>query len=143
MKRFVLVFFVLCLAIPLSYAEVNVASLSTDELFALQDEINLELADRGQYPVLSAGKYIVGQDIGAGTYTVQEYSNGEDYSHGWSIRIYDSEADYDSDSISEIYSIASTDSAKIILSDEQIVIVEQILSTGYITISEFEGLFMN
>lgn len=143
MKRLALVFFVLCLAIPFSYAEVDVSSLSTDELFTLQDEINSELADRGQYPVLSAGKYIVGQDIGAGTYTVQEYSDGEDHSSGWSVRIYNSEADYEADSLSEIYSIASGGSAKIVLSDEQIVIVKQILSTGYITISKFEGLFMD
>lgn len=61
------------LVVPvLAYADVDVKSLSTEELIALRVSIAAELMDRGEMKsaTVPAGEYIVGEDIPAGSYSI-------------------------------------------------------------------------
>ena len=49
---------------------IDYDSMSTEELVALRDEINAQIADRGGDNVLPQGTYEVGKDIKAGQYKV-------------------------------------------------------------------------
>ncbi len=55
-----------------SLAEVDVKSLSTDELISMRLAIVQELMDRGEMKSANvpAGEYIVGEDIPAGSYSI-------------------------------------------------------------------------
>lgn len=55
-----------------SLAEVDVKSLSTDELISMRLAIVQELIDRGEMKSakVPAGEYIVGEDIPAGSYSI-------------------------------------------------------------------------
>lgn len=74
MKRFLAVLVALSLFIPCAFAEsIDLKSMSTEEIVALQSRIIKELAKRN-FPTKSftvpMGAYIVGVDIPAGNYRV-------------------------------------------------------------------------
>lgn len=87
-----------CGAIAEGSLNVDVKAMDTDELLLLSDGIDAELTERGYFPSLPIGQYLVGRDIAAGRYMVQEHSNEEDWYRAWSILVYktlESIAEYD------------------------------------------------
>ncbi len=73
MKRFFCTFLFILLLIPIvANAEVDVKTLSTEELLALKVSIVEELIARGEMKSakVPAGEYIVGEDIPAGSYSI-------------------------------------------------------------------------
>lgn len=74
MKRFLIVLLTLSLFVPCAFAEsIDLKSMTTDDLVALRDAVNAELAKRNfaeKEVVVPLGNYIVGEDIPVGTYTV-------------------------------------------------------------------------
>lgn len=73
MKRFLLVLVTLSLFVTCAFAEgVDLEGMATDELVALRDAVNAELAKRNfaeREVLVPAGTYIIGEDIPAGNYT--------------------------------------------------------------------------
>lgn len=88
MKKIGLIILVLGFVIgAFAYSEeIDLASISDNDLLALHDRIDYELSERGLSPRLDSGDYFVGKDIGAGKYRVQCY--GEDDSYYWKIKIF-------------------------------------------------------
>lgn len=73
MKKFLGFFLAVLLLLPVfASAEVDVKSLSTEELLALRVSIVDELMARGEMKSakVPAGEYIVGEDIPAGSYSI-------------------------------------------------------------------------
>lgn len=74
MKRFLIVLVILSLFVTCAFAEsVDLKSMTTDDLVALRDAINAELAKRNfaeKEVVVPLGSYIAGEDIPVGTYSV-------------------------------------------------------------------------
>ncbi len=73
MKKFLGFLFVVLLLLPIfASAEVDVKSLSTEELLALRVSIVDELMARGEMKSANvpAGEYVVGDDIPAGSYSI-------------------------------------------------------------------------
>lgn len=73
MKRFLCFLVMVILVIPsLACAEIDIKTLSTDELLSLKLLIIQELIDRGEVKsaTVPAGEYIVGEDIPAGSYSM-------------------------------------------------------------------------
>jgi len=73
MKKFLGFLFAVLLLLPIfASAEVDVKSLSTEELLALRVSIVDELMARGEMKSakVPAGEYIVGEDIPAGSYSI-------------------------------------------------------------------------
>ena len=80
------------LASPVMASEqsaIDYDSMSTEELVALRDEINAQIADRGGDNVITQGKYVVGTDIKATSFKMICY--GDDTVN---FTIYDSEEDF-------------------------------------------------
>lgn len=73
MKRFLIVLVALSLFVTCAFAEsIDLESMTTDDLVALRDAINAELAKRNfaeKEVTVPAGTYIIGEDIPAGNYT--------------------------------------------------------------------------
>lgn len=73
MKKFLGFLFAVLLLLPIfASAEMDVKSLSTEELLALRVSIVDELMARGEMKSakVPAGEYIVGEDIPAGSYSI-------------------------------------------------------------------------
>ena len=73
MKKVIVVALVLCLLMPvISYAQVDLVSMTDEELIRLGTEIEAELLNRskGESFDVPPGKYVVGLDFPAGTYKV-------------------------------------------------------------------------
>ena len=75
MKKTVLIVLTILLLIGNAYAEaLNVSDMTDDELLSAYERIKVELQNRnitiGTERTLRDGKYIIGRDIPAGTYTV-------------------------------------------------------------------------
>ena len=73
MKKFLGFLFAVLLLLPIfASAEVDVKSLSTEELLALRVSIVDELMARGEMKSANvpAGEYVVGEDIPAGSYSI-------------------------------------------------------------------------
>lgn len=73
MKKFLGFLFAVLLLLPIfASAEVDVKSLSTEELLALRVSIVDELMARGEMKSANvpAGEYVVGDDIPAGSYSI-------------------------------------------------------------------------
>lgn len=68
---------------------IDYDSMSTEELVALRDEINAQIADRGGDNVITQGKYVVGVDIKATSFKM--ICNDDDKVN---FTIYDSEEDF-------------------------------------------------
>ena len=71
MKKVMVVALVLCMLLPvISYAQVDLASMTYMELMQLQADLVGELFKRGKEATIPVGKYIVGQHIPAGDYVI-------------------------------------------------------------------------
>ena len=73
MKRLLCAVLVASLFLPVfAFAEMDIKSLSTEELISLRLFIVQELMDRGEMKSVTvpAGEYIIGEDIPAGSYSV-------------------------------------------------------------------------
>ena len=74
MKKIIVLLFMSIMFSHLVFAatDIDLKSLSTEDLVALRQEINQELADRGEFKsaTVPAGKYSIGTDIPAGEYSV-------------------------------------------------------------------------
>lgn len=68
---------------------IDYDSMSTEDLVALRDEINAQIAERGGDNVITQGKYVVGTDIKATSFKMICY--GDDTVN---FTIYDSEEDF-------------------------------------------------
>ena len=89
MKKFVFVLLaVLIMALPVLGQADEVRSLSDDQLRSLYESIKAEMSRRGLDSVemtLKEGKYIIGKDIPAGSYTITCLSTeGEDLNNMYS-----------------------------------------------------------
>lgn len=94
----IIVFLVMVMSISISIADVDLSSMSFDELLALQDAVKAEIMARPEntYSVLNPGVYYCGKDILPGDYyflydsgasygsTVYIYKNEEDFVEGYS-----------------------------------------------------------
>lgn len=69
-------------------AQIDLDSLSDEEIIALSQEIQKQIVDRNIQKTahVPAGDYLVGQDIPAGTYSVK--NNYTDEEHGAYIAVY-------------------------------------------------------
>ena len=71
MKQVMVVALVLCMLLPvISYAQVDLASMTDMDLMQLQADLVDELFTRGKEATIPVGKYIVGQHIPAGDYFI-------------------------------------------------------------------------
>ena len=72
MKKILTVILLVVLTCSVAYAEMNLSSMTTEELIALQTSITKELMDRGAMKSASipAGEYVIGKDIPAGDYSI-------------------------------------------------------------------------
>ena len=71
MKKLIVVALVLCMLLPvISYAQVDLASMTDMDLMQLQADLVDELFKRGKEATIPIGKYIVGQHIPAGDYVI-------------------------------------------------------------------------
>ncbi|MBR3927755.1 MAG: hypothetical protein IKJ65_01985 [Clostridia bacterium] len=79
MKKIValLLALMLCLGSFPAFAELDFSKFTNEELIYLRNQINKELLERGveKEVVVPMGRYIVGIDIPAGTYTVRPYTS--------------------------------------------------------------------
>ena len=71
MKKVTVPVLVLCMLLPvISYAQVDLASMTDMDLMQLQADLVDELFNRGKEATIPVGKYIVGQHIPAGEYFI-------------------------------------------------------------------------
>ena len=74
MKRFIGLLLVLLLVAGVAHAEIeDISKLTDDELIQLKEQISAEEIARGLEKAVKVprGRYIVGKDIPAGTYTIE------------------------------------------------------------------------
>ena len=74
MKRILTVILALVLLCPSALADVDLSSMSADELLALNKQISLDLFEKQALVdgvKVPAGQYTVGDDIPAGTYRIE------------------------------------------------------------------------
>lgn len=71
----------LTFAIPTSAAEIDLTSMSIEELSDLQGMISAEIANRGGDNKIPSGDYITGKAIREGTFKVTCLALEEDYDH--------------------------------------------------------------
>lgn len=71
MTKVMVVALVLCMLLPvISYAQVDLASMTDTELIQLRVDLVDELFKRGNEATIPVGKYIVGQHIPVGNYVI-------------------------------------------------------------------------
>ena len=117
MKRIIcLILATMMLSIPVYAADIDVASLSDDELKALQVKVNDEIHTRhlDGSAIVPLGTYYVGKDIEAGTYLAEDDDPDDP---GSIIFIYNDEDAYNTNTPSETYQIWKGQSARIPLDD--------------------------
>ena len=77
---------------PAFAADIDLSSLSVEDLIDLKDQIDDEIYEKQGFIDLPYGYYIVGKDIAAGEYTIKPYGEGADNTdYSWKIRIFISE----------------------------------------------------
>ncbi len=100
---------------PVIAADLDLSSMTTDELVALQDSIKTELNDRGYSAndEIATGVFLVGRDIRAGVFTFEA-------SEHTMINIYDDMEKYNNlDYLSDIV-VLEGESGSIALADGQV-----------------------
>ena len=85
MKKLIAIILILCLFPVIALADVDLASMSFDELRSLQIALNEEIVTRPEWKEVTVpgGTWIVGKDIPAGSYSLHPTSEG-----GY-VRVYD------------------------------------------------------
>ena len=69
----------LLVATPVMASDIDLASMSTEDLVALKDSINEEIANRGGDNIIGEGTYTVGTDIKAGNFKVTPVKGYDGY----------------------------------------------------------------
>lgn len=125
MKKLFVAVVAVCMLIGTSvYAhDVDLKSLSDDDLLQLKEDVILEIKDRGiaMSDVLSKGFYVAGKDIAAGRYTVTPAEGIEKIRDA----ICDSEEAYDNGkgNASKWINLAAGESSTIELKDGEVFVV--------------------
>jgi hypothetical protein len=73
MKKIIILFAAVCMIVPaIACADIDLSAMSFDELIELKAQIIAEIMSRDDFKEITvpAGKYVVGEDIPAGTYTI-------------------------------------------------------------------------
>lgn len=125
----------MCMAITIPVMaeapDIDLASMSTEDLVALKDSINTEIANRGGDNVIGEGVYIVGTDIKAGNFKVTPMKG---YDGRTSFYIFKDSAEYDDykggnydagDCVVDLdsYEEGDTDSGNLVLKDGEVLYV--------------------
>lgn len=79
MKKIVALFLVFLLLFSFAFAEIDISSLSDEDLLALKEDVEEEISERGliESLILYPGEYLVGRDIEAGGYLMESGSKSE------------------------------------------------------------------
>lgn len=87
----------LCLfaATPVKASDIDLSSMSADELTILRDSVVQALADKSGDNIITQGLYEVGTDIKATNFKVFYYGNSTDDTDCVNFYIYNSKEDYD------------------------------------------------
>lgn len=75
--------------------DIDLASMSTEDLVSLRDSINAEIANKGGDNVITQGLYEVGTDIKAANFKVYYYGDTSDEMSCVNFYIYDNKGQYD------------------------------------------------
>lgn len=78
MKKLIIAVLIAVMIPVIALADVDLASMSFEELKALQQAINEEIVKRPEWKevIVPSGKWIVGKDIPAGDYSIKPYGGG-------------------------------------------------------------------
>lgn len=79
----------LCCVPAMASGDIDLTTMSLEELKELQTELTKEIINKGGYEVFPAGAYVAGTDIEAGSYTLIS-----DDELSANVRIFDSKAMY-------------------------------------------------
>lgn len=82
-------------AIPVMASDIDLSSMSADELTILRDSVVQALADKSGDNIITQGLYEVGTDIKATNFKVFYYGNSTDDTDCVNFYIYNSKEDYD------------------------------------------------
>lgn len=84
-RRFLCCLLICLLLVPVALAEVDLSSMSDEEIVELLKQVNQEVVDRGieKTAELPAGKYVGGKDIPVGAYTVTCKTDGSHHGIIW------------------------------------------------------------
>ena len=82
---------VILMASAVCYAEVDLKSMTFDDLIALRDQLNAEILSRPEWKEVKvpAGEWVVGKDIPAGSYSIVIPKGGSVVIHLWGAAIGD------------------------------------------------------
>lgn len=69
MKKIIVLILTAMMLITPVFADVDLSSMTDQELLALKNQVNTEIASRGSIDMIPSGRYVVGRDIKAGQYT--------------------------------------------------------------------------
>ncbi|WP_195978362.1 hypothetical protein [Blautia luti] len=82
-------------ATPVMASDIDLSSMSADELTILRDSVVQALADKSGDNIITQGLYEVGTDIKATNFKVFYYGNSTDDTDCVNFYIYNSKEDYD------------------------------------------------
>lgn len=75
--------------------DIDLTSMSTEDLTTLRDSVNTEIANRGGDNIITKGLYVVGTDIKAANFKVFYYGDKSDENDCVNFYIYDNKDNYD------------------------------------------------
>lgn len=123
----------LCLLIttPVMASDIDLTSMSTEDLVALKDSINTEIANRGGDNVIGEGTYTVGTDIKSGNFKVTPMKGYDGYT---TFYVFKDSAEYEDykggnydagDCVIDLesYEEGNNDSGNLVLKDGEILYV--------------------
>lgn len=113
--------------------DINLASMSTEDLVSLRDSINAEIANKGGDNIIGEGVYTVGTDIKAGNFKVTPMKG---YDGRTSFYIFKDSSEYDDykggnydagDCVIDLdsYEENDTDSGNLVLKDGEILYIDR------------------
>lgn len=78
MKKLICITMILCILPVIALADVDLSSLTYDELLALRDQLNGEIISRPEWKEVTvpSGIWYVGKDIPVGSYSIKPYNKG-------------------------------------------------------------------
>lgn len=146
-KLYGLIIVVMFFTQALTIAEESyISEMSTDELMELRTAIDLEISKRAEASDTTAssiplpeGYYVVGKDISAGSYNIEDVSSPDAYknSMGWSIILFSSENEFDeyNNALREYESAYMA-----YISDEELTPPDQVYLSDYASESMYLGV---
>lgn len=78
MKKLMCITLILCVLPVIAIADVDLSSMTYDELLALRDQLNIEIFSRPEWKEVTVpgGQWSVGKDIPAGAYSLHPTKEG-------------------------------------------------------------------